>query len=136
MARETFTSLKATHTAHRMAGDILYAEPLHFEHRCPHCGQELEGTVADLNARFICGNCGGPIALPAHVSSAARSDEAARREDEFLRLELEARGLKRTREQQARDNRALIFSFCIVAGVFALVTIVCLYISRPWFGHS
>jgi len=74
MARETFTSLKATHDAHRLASDILY-QPLHLHETCPGCGRELIPRLAHGN-RVECSDCGCHVSVPAHLLAAMLREEA------------------------------------------------------------
>jgi len=124
MARETFTSLKATHYAHRMAGDILYDQPLPLENTCPRCGRDFQLKIVDRDSPPTCAHCNSPIQVPPHILARAREIEAKRSEEEMMALDIALREEKRSAEVAKNAMRSFLIILISIAGLTFAITII------------
>jgi len=134
MARETFTSLKATHYAHRMAGDILYSHPLNLNDlACPVCRHEFKLFFDEQKYPF-CQHCGVRFTnLPPHLIAEQQRQEATARESELIQIECEQRELQRSLAQAEQDTRRMtLVLICLASIIIAILAVVRLMSVIPY----
>ena len=118
MGRETFTSLKATRYAHRIASEILHADPLDATIECPECKMALDMYLLE-GEEYRCTRCGARVSPPARVVNALRNPKAEL-------AEAQRRAKTPTEKEKTERSVALVLTFVIGFWmlVFALIAIV------------
>lgn len=91
---------------------------------CPHCGQPIAFTPADMPQRLTCPNCGGEFVAPAADGSVGIIDDEESQREETSELpedELSAIRIRQIAAGRRATYRAR--SYCIIAaGVCAVAT--------------
>ena len=73
--RETFSSLRATRGAIRIARDFLFRRPIDIDHaRCEKCGTSVDRSIITATRVLYCPQCGHRMSVPGYPRSRVEWD--------------------------------------------------------------